>query len=84
MRQIDDLARRGCAFLSGAEFDRYMRGEAGVPRKAVLLTFDDCYRDLLEIAAPVLKARGIPAIAFAVTASRPTAMSGISDGVHAH
>jgi len=67
MRQIDDLAHRGCAFLSGAEFDRYMRGEAGVPRKAVLLTFDDCYRDLLEIAAPVLKARGIPAIAFAVT-----------------
>lgn len=67
LRQIDDLARRGAAFLSGLEFHRYMRGEVGVPRKAVLLTFDDCYRDLLEVAAPMLKARGIPALAFAVT-----------------
>jgi peptidoglycan/xylan/chitin deacetylase (PgdA/CDA1 family) len=67
LRQIETLSRRGTAFLSGAEFDRFMRGEAGVPRRAVLLTFDDCYRDLLEVAAPMLKARGIAAIAFAVT-----------------
>jgi peptidoglycan/xylan/chitin deacetylase (PgdA/CDA1 family)/GT2 family glycosyltransferase len=67
VRQLDSLARRGCVFLSGEEFDRYRSGKAGVPRNAVLLTFDDCYVDLLAEGAPVLRARGVPAVAFAVT-----------------
>jgi peptidoglycan/xylan/chitin deacetylase (PgdA/CDA1 family) len=33
----------------------------------VLLTFDDCFASVLEHAVPVLKAHGIPAVAFAVT-----------------
>ncbi len=33
----------------------------------MLLTFDDCYVDLLDVAAPALAARGIEAVAFAVT-----------------
>jgi peptidoglycan/xylan/chitin deacetylase (PgdA/CDA1 family) len=33
----------------------------------VLLTFDDCYRDLLDEALPVLVERTAPAVAFAVT-----------------
>ncbi|HEY1386705.1 MAG TPA: glycosyltransferase [Dongiaceae bacterium] len=67
VQQLDALIRRGCTFLSGEEFERYRVGKAGVPRNAVLLTFDDCYVDLLAEAAPLLRARGIPAVAFAVT-----------------
>jgi len=67
VQQLDSLARRGCVFLSGEEFERYRSGKAGVPRNAVLLTFDDCYVDLLAEVAPLLRARGIPAVAFAVT-----------------
>jgi peptidoglycan/xylan/chitin deacetylase (PgdA/CDA1 family) len=36
----------------------------------VLLTFDDCYEELLEIARDVLQPRGIPALAFAVTGTK--------------
>ena len=42
MRQIDDLARRGCAFLGRREIDRYRAEKLGVPRKAVLLTLMSC------------------------------------------
>ncbi len=45
----------------------FLRFGAPLPRRPVLLTFDDCYQDLLEIARDVLKPRGIQAIAFAVT-----------------
>jgi peptidoglycan/xylan/chitin deacetylase (PgdA/CDA1 family) len=33
----------------------------------VLLTFDDCYTELTAVARDILRPRGIPAIAFAVT-----------------
>jgi GT2 family glycosyltransferase/peptidoglycan/xylan/chitin deacetylase (PgdA/CDA1 family) len=38
-----------------------------MPTKPVLITFDDCYVDLLTDAAPALAERRIPAVAFAVT-----------------
>jgi peptidoglycan/xylan/chitin deacetylase (PgdA/CDA1 family) len=33
----------------------------------LLLTFDDCYQDLLDSALPILEEKGIPAVAFAVS-----------------
>jgi peptidoglycan/xylan/chitin deacetylase (PgdA/CDA1 family)/glycosyltransferase involved in cell wall biosynthesis len=65
--QLDLLLRRGFNFISAAEFLSYMRGEQGLPSKPVLLTFDDCYADLLTVAGPILRERGIPALAFAVS-----------------
>src|SRR5207247_11405159 len=35
-----------------------------LPERAVLITFDDGYRDNLENAAPVLKSHGYPAVQF--------------------
>jgi peptidoglycan/xylan/chitin deacetylase (PgdA/CDA1 family) len=64
-QQLRFLARR-FRFLDAAEFVRFLDG-AGVPRSAALLTFDDCYEDLLGAALPVLSELGIPALAFAVT-----------------
>lgn len=66
-RQIDALLRRGYRFIGGTELAAWLAGRAGLPRRAVLLTFDDCYVDLLSDALPVLAERGIPAVAFAVT-----------------
>src|SRR3954447_19379433 len=43
------------------------RGEAALPRRAVLLTFDDGYADNLEIAMPILSAAGHPAAIFVPT-----------------
>jgi GT2 family glycosyltransferase/peptidoglycan/xylan/chitin deacetylase (PgdA/CDA1 family) len=60
------LLSRCLRFIDAAEFERYLRG-AGVPRRAALLTFDDCYQDLAEVALPVLQELSIPALAFAVS-----------------
>lgn len=64
-RQLRLLARH-FRFISPDEFARYLRG-GGVPRRAVLLTFDDCFRDLFDAALPVLREFRAPALAFAAT-----------------
>ncbi|UVF18418.1 glycosyltransferase [Microvirga terrae] len=66
-QQISYLQRHGFSFIGGNELAAYLKGEAGLPRKSVLLTFDDCYEDLLLVAAPFLAEHAIPAVAFAVT-----------------
>lgn len=45
-----------------------LRGETRLPRRAVLVTFDDGYRDFLTEAWPVLKRYGVPALLFVPTA----------------
>jgi peptidoglycan/xylan/chitin deacetylase (PgdA/CDA1 family) len=64
-KQVKALARR-FHFVDGAEFARSLRG-GSLPRRALLITFDDCYEDLLDEALPPLVERGVPAVAFAVT-----------------
>jgi len=66
-RQIDTMRNAGYHFVGVDEFLRYERGQGSVPRRPILLTFDDCYESLLTAALPILRERAIPAIAFAVT-----------------
>jgi peptidoglycan/xylan/chitin deacetylase (PgdA/CDA1 family) len=65
--QLDALSEQGWAFIDLDALLRALDGEQRLPRRAVLLTFDDCYSDLLSAAVPVLAARSIPALAFAVS-----------------
>jgi peptidoglycan/xylan/chitin deacetylase (PgdA/CDA1 family) len=46
-----------------AVLDYYTRGEP-LPHGAVLITFDDGYRDVIENALPVLQRHGYPAVIF--------------------
>jgi glycosyltransferase involved in cell wall biosynthesis/peptidoglycan/xylan/chitin deacetylase (PgdA/CDA1 family) len=66
-RQLDSLLERGFSFVSPDEVAELLHGRGRVPPKALLLTFDDCYEELAEIADSLLQPRGIPAIAFAVS-----------------
>ncbi len=65
--QLDTLQRAGYQFVSPTEVLHFLREGGGLPRRPVLLTFDDCYEDLLGEALPVLQQRNLPAVAFAVT-----------------
>src|ERR1044072_9398744 len=65
--QLDYLRARGWSFVSLDQVMASFDGGPSLPRRAILLTFDDAYADLLDAASPVLSERGIPAVAFAVT-----------------
>jgi peptidoglycan/xylan/chitin deacetylase (PgdA/CDA1 family)/glycosyltransferase involved in cell wall biosynthesis len=67
--QLDDLRRRGWTFIDLERLLRALRGEEPLPERAVLVTFDDAYKDLLDSGLEVLEARGVPAVVFAVAGS---------------
>jgi peptidoglycan/xylan/chitin deacetylase (PgdA/CDA1 family) len=65
--QLDTLLRRGWSFVDLDAVLAALRGERSLPDRALLLTFDDAYADLLEAACPILEERRIPAVVFAVS-----------------
>jgi peptidoglycan/xylan/chitin deacetylase (PgdA/CDA1 family) len=65
-RQLRLLRRFGFHFVTLDEALRSVRGERGTPRRGVLVTFDDCYSDLMENGLPVIRELNVPAVAFAV------------------
>lgn len=54
--------------VSADEVLRALHGRATLPARAVLLTFDDAYRDFAEVAWPVLRRLGVPATVLVPTA----------------
>jgi colanic acid/amylovoran biosynthesis glycosyltransferase len=65
-RQMALLARRYCV-VSLDDVLSAQRGLRPLPPRAVLLTFDDGYRDFGDIAWPVLRRHGFPAAVFVAT-----------------
>ena len=62
--QLTRLAELGYRVVDlDAVLDHYTRG-IELPEKAVLITFDDGYRDTLDNALPVLQDHGYPAVIF--------------------
>jgi peptidoglycan/xylan/chitin deacetylase (PgdA/CDA1 family) len=65
--QIEYLARHRTP-LSVAELLEIRRGEAALPPNAVVVTFDDAYRDFGDVAWPTLRHYGVPVTMFVPTA----------------
>jgi GT2 family glycosyltransferase/peptidoglycan/xylan/chitin deacetylase (PgdA/CDA1 family) len=63
--QLRWLRRLGGRFVDLDAVLLALRGEAHLPRRAILVTFDDCYADLAPAAA-LLRQHEVPAVAFAV------------------
>jgi peptidoglycan/xylan/chitin deacetylase (PgdA/CDA1 family) len=61
-RQLKTLVARG---YRGATFTEAIQNPSGWPTLAV--TFDDAYRSVIELAAPILEAHGIPGTVFVPT-----------------
>jgi peptidoglycan/xylan/chitin deacetylase (PgdA/CDA1 family) len=61
------LSRRGYTGICPSDWLRWLREGKGLPRKPVLLTFDDGFADLAQYALPVLRRYGFGAGVFIVT-----------------
>lgn len=64
--QLQGLAKAGYRTLGADEFAAFLAGQP-VPRKSVVLTFDDGYLDNWVYAHPVLQRYGMKAILFTIT-----------------
>jgi peptidoglycan/xylan/chitin deacetylase (PgdA/CDA1 family) len=64
--QIRVLSRH-YAPIGWPELQASLESRRPLPRKAVLVTFDDGYRDFLTDAWPILRAHGVPAVLFVST-----------------
>lgn len=67
LRQMEHVARRYTPISLEQLLKALASGER-LPRKALLVTFDDAYIDFGEIAWPILRCLGIPATLFVPTA----------------
>ncbi|MEL1264744.1 poly-beta-1,6-N-acetyl-D-glucosamine N-deacetylase PgaB [Pseudoxanthomonas putridarboris] len=65
--QLDWLSGQGYRPVSLSDVEAVARGERRLPKKAVLLTFDDGLRSVYTHAFPLLRAYGYPALVAVVT-----------------
>jgi peptidoglycan/xylan/chitin deacetylase (PgdA/CDA1 family) len=65
-RDIDVLLGRFRA-MSLEELIVHLHSHKALPRDALLLTFDDGFREMQEVVAPILLAKGVPATFFVTT-----------------
>ena len=65
--QLAALARWGYRTVSFGEWLAYRRGAADLPRRPIIVTFDDGYRSTYEIAWPLLQRFGYTATVFLVS-----------------
>jgi peptidoglycan/xylan/chitin deacetylase (PgdA/CDA1 family) len=66
--QLRTLRQAGWAAIGPEEFVCLLEEGRSLPRRAFLVTFDDCYSDLASEGAKILSEAAISAAAFAVTA----------------
>lgn len=65
--QMRYLADNGYSTVNINEFAAFMEGEANLPEKSVLITFDDGYLDNYVYAFPILERLGLHVVMFVVT-----------------
>jgi peptidoglycan/xylan/chitin deacetylase (PgdA/CDA1 family) len=62
--QMEYLRRNGYRVIPLKTVLAFLRGEAAIPQRSVVLTIDDGYQSVYQIAYPVLKQYGYPATIF--------------------
>ncbi len=66
-RQMRFLVKGKYHFASIDELMAYLNNKLSLPRKSVMITFDDGYEDNFEKALPILRKYGLPATIFLTT-----------------
>ena len=65
-RQLEFLDRRGFTPITGEDYRFFLQGRLNLPRKPVIITFDDGYLDTYQYAFPLLQEFGMKAVVFVV------------------
>ena len=65
--QLDWLATNGYHVVRLAELAAFLEGKQALPRRSVVITFDDGYASVYRHAYPLLLERGLPATLFIYT-----------------
>lgn len=65
--QVEFLARNDYRVIRLPDLLKFLSGERPLPRRAVVLTFDDGYASVYQYAYPLLKQHGFPATVFLYT-----------------
>jgi glycosyltransferase involved in cell wall biosynthesis/peptidoglycan/xylan/chitin deacetylase (PgdA/CDA1 family) len=66
-KQMRWLKRLGPPIISAETLIAWREGKVRLPRRAVLITFDDAYADTATEGFPILESMGIPSLCFAVS-----------------
>jgi len=70
--QLDSLARRRFTTITFADYAAYLAGDGPLPKRPIILTFDDGYADNCTLALPLLRERGMKAVVFLIGDARIT------------
>src|SRR5690349_15935066 len=65
-KHLELIDRCGFTTITFDDYRLYLNGELNLPRKPVILTFDDGYLDTYQLAFPALSEFGMKAVVFAV------------------
>ena len=64
--QLASLARRGFTTITLRDYEAYLMGARALPRRPIILTFDDGYADNHANALPLLRRHGMSAVVFLI------------------
>lgn len=75
--QMDYLKKNGWTTITPRQLENWVTKKATLPKKSVLITFDDGYQSTIDLAYPILKAHGFKATSFLITSriNRPGTVS---------
>lgn len=65
-KQIETMQNAGYSFLTAGELGEVLDGKRALPTKAVVLTFDDGYRDFYTDVFPILEKHNVKATSYII------------------
>ncbi|WP_342508638.1 polysaccharide deacetylase family protein [Sporosarcina sp. FSL K6-2383] len=76
--QMDYLKTNGWTTITPQQLEAWVMKKTALPKKSVLITFDDGYKSTIDLAYPILKTHGFKATSFVIT-SRINRLNTISE-----
>jgi peptidoglycan/xylan/chitin deacetylase (PgdA/CDA1 family) len=79
-RQVELMDRWGYGIITFNDYRLYLKGEISLPKKPVIITFDDGYEEVYDIAYPIMKQHGMRGVIF-ILGDRAVATNAWDEGI---